>query len=416
MSRDIREDRPFADPFASVEANTPRPMVLGQADITDTERDLQIVDATGLLDSLRDAHEEAFVSLARLARVAVVYSSNPQDYEGIVTPARRTRSYKPYEATAAHIGRQLGEIGLRHVTIMDDISLFRTIADHDQPSPHLVWLNTAGVQGRDPMAQTPGLLEAVGIPYIGHRPAAYATSDNKVTAEGVLRAHGVPTPRSIDLSNLNKAGVATLSQRLVAAADRERFAVVKPINGRGSVGVSRIDLRKHTPSTLAEELQELSEIYSGIKVDEFLAGKEVTVSAVRTADHIIVFPPLLRTVDPNTGIFESLDTQAVAGRAAALDSIDPDLSQVAHTTTTAYDALGLEGLARLDLRADTRGVFAVIDVNPKPDLGTADKKSLSEIAAEHSGVPLHRLIEFILLARIDRGFEAHPRFQEVLNG
>lgn len=298
------------------------------------------------------------------------------------------------------------------MAVADDATLLRRVADPDTPNPDLVWLNTAGIQGRDPMAQTPGLLEASGIPYVGHRPAAYAAADDKVFAEGVLRASGVPVPRSVDLRGLSKEEIAAFAAGLVESG--MSYTLAKPINGRGSVGVERISLEEHTPSTLVEKLTELSGRYNGIKVDEFLPGREATVSVMRTAERTLLFPPLLRTIDQETGIFASLDTQAVAGRAAPLNVTDPGLPQIADTVSRAYSALGLEGLARLDLRENEAGTFSVIDVNPKPDLGTPSKKSLSEIAIEHSDIGLRGLIELVLLCRIDRGFNANPHFRELL--
>jgi D-alanine-D-alanine ligase len=56
-----------------------------------------------------------------------------------------------------------------------------------------VWLNTGGVQGESPMCQTPAMLEAAGIPYIGHSPLNAALLDDKGLFKLACRGLGINT-------------------------------------------------------------------------------------------------------------------------------------------------------------------------------------------------------------------------------
>lgn len=373
--------------------------------------------APELLNYLRDEYSTTIKHIGRRATLTIVHSSDPAKHPGIVASAARSRPYKSYQPTAEHIAQALGQMdpAIENIAVTSDVGLLSQIANPDAPNPGLVWLNTAGVQGRDPMAQTPGLLEATGIPYVGHRPAAYTVSDDKILADAILKAEDVPTPRSFNLKGISNDQIEAISSQLIEGADEEPHILLKPINGRGSVGVERVNLNAITAPRLTDKLRSLSALYGGIKVDEYLPGEEVTVSAIQVGESVAVFPPLTRAIDPTTGIFESLDTQAVADRATVMSASDPHYQQIIDTTARAYRALGLGGLSRIDLRAKN-DTFSVIDVNPKPDLGTPNKASLSEIGARACGLAFSDLIELMLLSRVERGFATHPDFEKsILN-
>lgn len=384
----------------------------GDLDAVPTEARDDFTNGQELLDRLQGEHGDALQQIAERATMAVIHSTDPTDHPGVVTPADRSRPYKSYKDTAEHIGDTLTGVGFDDVSVMSDIDLLRRIADQDTPNPDFAWLNTAGVQGADPMAQTPGLLEATGIPYVGHPTAAYVIADHKVLADMSLGASDVPTPASLDLSEFDTDQLGDLGRSLLRTAKTDPMVLVKPINGRGSVGVERIDLREMTPKELTEKLRAMKAEYGGVKLDEYLPGDEVTVSAMQIVDQIAVLPPLARTIDPETGIFASLDQQAVAGRVDILPVDDPNYQQVVEKTARAYRALGLTGLARMDLRADAHGDFRIIDTNPKPDLGRIGKPSLSEISARACGLAFPDLIQTLLLSRVGRGFKTHPAFVE----
>lgn len=56
-----------------------------------------------------------------------------------------------------------------------------------------MWLNTGGVQGECPLAQTPAVLETAGIPYIGHTPLNAALLDDKGMFKLACSGLGLPT-------------------------------------------------------------------------------------------------------------------------------------------------------------------------------------------------------------------------------
>ena len=67
-------------------------------------------------------------------------------------------------------------MGFDALTLPDGVDLVERLRSS---RVELVWLNTGGVQGECPLAQTPALLETAGIPYVGHTPLNAAMLDDK---------------------------------------------------------------------------------------------------------------------------------------------------------------------------------------------------------------------------------------------
>ena len=124
-------------------------------------------------------------------RIAVIYGGDKDQPGSVVNKTLNPRSWKSYESVARDIQVALWEIGFEHVVVLpDDMRLPQRLADE---GVHLVWLNTGGVQGYNPVSHAPAMLEMLGIPYIGHDPLNAATLDNKDAFKRGLQALGITT-------------------------------------------------------------------------------------------------------------------------------------------------------------------------------------------------------------------------------
>ena len=63
----------------------------------------------------------------------------------------------------------------------------------------IVWLNSSGVHGINPMAHAPSLLEMLGVPYVGHNPLTVSLLDNKHVFKSVCSTATLPTARFVVL-------------------------------------------------------------------------------------------------------------------------------------------------------------------------------------------------------------------------
>ena len=106
-----------------------------------------------------------------------------------------------------------------------------------------VWLNTGGVQGECPLAQTPAVLETAGIPYIGHTPLNAALLDDKGMFKLACSGLGLPTAPFI-VHNPAR-GSCKPESFLKSSMFKRTFGdyqgpfIVKPVNGETTCGRTR---------------------------------------------------------------------------------------------------------------------------------------------------------------------------------
>ncbi|MEX0880064.1 MAG: D-alanine--D-alanine ligase family protein [Thermoanaerobaculia bacterium] len=91
-----------------------------------------------------------------------------------------------------------------------------------------------GTTGEDGVLQ--GFLETLGIPYVGAGVTASAIGMDKAVFKALLRDAGIPTPRALSVSALEKAG----ARARLEAAGVALPVFVKPVCGGSSVGVTKV--------------------------------------------------------------------------------------------------------------------------------------------------------------------------------
>ena len=67
--------------------------------------------------------------------------------------------------------------------------------------PGLVFNISYGIQGQARYTHVPGILEMVGVPYVGSGPLAHSLALDKVVAKMIFLQNGVPTPPFAVLNN-----------------------------------------------------------------------------------------------------------------------------------------------------------------------------------------------------------------------
>ena len=105
-----------------------------------------------------------------------------------------------------------------------------------------------GTGGEDGSFQ--GLLNTLGVPYVGCDVLPAAVSMNKAVAKALIRAVGVPVLPAIAVPRPSGAGFASLGE-LAARVDMPFPVCVKPCNLGSSVGVSQADDRAGLEAALS---------------------------------------------------------------------------------------------------------------------------------------------------------------------
>lgn len=252
-----------------------------------------------------------------------------------------------------------------------------------------------GPWGEDGRLQ--GLLDILGIPYVGSGHLASAMAMDKVVAKGVLASSGLDVPRGFVVSARDNARDPEAAAR--AAQGIGYPLVVKPVSQGSSFGVSMLDRPDQLPAALVESLQ----YDERVMVEERLIGTELTVGVIGADDDLVALP-VIEVVTKR----EFFDYKA---------KYDPDLTEeicparvsdevarrAQDLATRAHVALGCRDLSRTDMILTPDGRMPVLEVNTIPGM-TAN--SLLPKAARVAGLPFDMLLERLIGLALARSGEA----------
>lgn len=225
---------------------------------------------------------------------------------------------------------------------------------------------------------------------VGQLPARQERYDDKFATNTMLREHGVAVAPSLLVDGSH--GQATDA---VASAAMTLPLVVKPVRGRGSQGVSRVDDQASLERAVTGLIHGGAFGHAAI-VEQYLDGQEITITVMPGP---LVLPPVARH-NHTHGIAPYNGAVAVVTNSTVMDSSEyesmegHDNSAVAAIMADcrrAYELVGALAPVRIDCRADSHGKYYIFDVNLKPNMtgagrpGRQDQDSLSAIAARAVG-------------------------------
>jgi D-alanine-D-alanine ligase len=214
-------------------------------------------------------------------------------------------------------------------------------------APDVVFNACEAPLGRSDLeAPCAALFEWLNVPFTGSGGDALALCRRKDRANAVLAAGGVPVPRS------------------------DRFpCIVKPAADDASVSI-----HAHSVCADADALARARQLVDGpVVVQEFLTGREFPVGlwGERGPDCFSIgevrYRNGLQLITYAAKWDEGSDD--FANSPVVYAPIDAPLQNaILASARSAWQALGLRGYARVDVRLDEHGVPCVLDVNPNPDL------------------------------------------------
>jgi D-alanine-D-alanine ligase len=345
-------------------------------------------------------------------RLAVIFGGDKSTPGSVVYPSRNTRSWKSYEAVAADIAAALRRIGFHHVSLMpDDMHLGERLR---REGVHMAWLNTGGIQGYNPTAHAPSMLEMFGVPYVGHDPLTATTLDNKHAFKREAHCAGLPTAAFATWHMSRGPFRPEINSRFqLAFGDYAGPFVVKPVSGRASLHVHVVEDRAGLPDAVAEVYAATENL---VLIEKYLSGREfcIAVAGPVTArgQHLMrrsepfSFAAVERVLSHDEKIFTSMDLRPITkDRCHRLDAnrypaLSSDLHRLARDV---YLEFNLGSLIRIDLRTDETGALKILEANPKPDLKlpAGEVTSLISEGLAETGMEYDDLILSLLADRVD---------------
>ena len=254
----------------------------------------------------------------------------------------------------------------------------------------ILWANTVLYAGH-PIEQA----LSAGVALVGQPPRSVQGFDDKRHTNELLRAAGCPVAAALVIG----APEISLAEERLRERGWEMPVIVKPIRGRGSAGVQRVDRWED----LRSALDSLIPVYgTAVLVEEYLPGEEVTISVLppgsyefedreRQVEQYWSLPPVLR-FNHQDGIAPYSGVVAVTKNSRALGPREEDAALRtlrAHCERAA--AVSARMVIRIDCRQDRSGDWRLFDLNMKPNMtgagrpGRDDQDSLTALAARAMG-------------------------------
>lgn len=228
--------------------------------------------------------------------------------------------------------------------------------------PDVVWPALHGASGEDGALR--GLLDFIGIPYVGSRADASRLAWDKPTAKTIVGRAGVPTPASITLP---RDAFRELGANGILDEIADEFSgplVVKPAQGGSSQGVTMVDDRSLLPRAMVDAYT----YWDVALIEQKITGTEISVGIIDSGDGPVALPAV--EIVPLSGVY-SFEARYNAGetRFYVPARIDEDVAaRAAETALAAHRALGLRHLSRVDIIVDGAGTPWFLEANVLPGL------------------------------------------------
>ncbi len=228
--------------------------------------------------------------------------------------------------------------------------------------PDVVWPALHGASGEDGALR--GLLDFIGVPYVGSRADAARLAWDKPTAKTIVSRAGVRTPSSIALP---RDAFRELGANAILEEIADEFSgplVVKPGQGGSSQGVTIVDDRSLLPRAMVDAYT----YWDVALIEQKITGTEIAVGIIDSGDGPVALPAV--EIEPLSGVY-SFEARYNAGetRFYVPARIDPDAAaRAAEAALAAHTALGLRHLSRVDIIIDGAGTPWFLEANVMPGL------------------------------------------------
>ncbi|MBJ7604072.1 MAG: D-alanine--D-alanine ligase [Candidatus Dormibacteraeota bacterium] len=240
-----------------------------------------------------------------------------------------------------------------------------------------VFIALHGRLGEDGTVQ--GMLELLGLPYTASGVLASALCIDKTRTNRLLAAAGLAVPEFIEVE-------AEAAEELVA-----RFGlplVLKPVREGSTLGLT---IARNVDAA-ASGLLLAGRYDRRVLAQRFVPGVEITLGVLATPE-LQLLPSLEITYENETYDY---DAKYSAGRSHHIipARISAEAIQRAEAdAATAFQALGCEGMARVDFIVDGAGIPWLLEVNTVPGL---TEVSLLPDAARAAGISFEELCQRLL--------------------
>lgn len=226
--------------------------------------------------------------------------------------------------------------------------------------PGMAFNLSYGIQGQARYTHVPGILEMVGLPYVGSNPLAHSLALDKVVAKMLFVQNGVPTPE-FSVMTTPDSPLPDLGYPLI----------VKPKNEAVSLGIKVVNNEEDLKNAALEIFKEFNQ---AVLVEQYIDGREINVGLLGNGINVQTFLPaelIFGSEGPKVYTLE--DKKGTSGREIGVScpaDLDEKTAQYAQEIAkNAFEVIGCYDCARVDIRLDKNGNLYVLEINSLPSLG-----------------------------------------------
>ncbi|MET1033917.1 MAG: D-alanine--D-alanine ligase family protein [Arthrobacter sp.] len=211
-----------------------------------------------------------------------------------------------------------------------------------------------------------GLLELADVPYVGSGVAASAIGMDKHFMKVVFAAAGFRVGPYVVVTD--KQWARDEDAALASAGHLEYPLFVKPSRAGSSVGITRVDV----PDQLRDAVVAARAHDPKVVIEQGIAGREIECAVLegRGCGTPRTSLPGEVAVAEGDHTFYDFEAKYVEGGAARLscpaDLPDEAIAEVRRLAAEAFDAVGAEGLSRVDFFYTPAGEWVVNEINTMP--------------------------------------------------
>lgn len=212
-----------------------------------------------------------------------------------------------------------------------------------------------GRYGEDGTIQ--GLLEVLGLPYIGSGVWSSALAIDKSKTKVFYEHYGIPTPKAVTLYDPDEFTGAELIEQVGSPC------VVKPANEGSALGVYIVK----EPAEVEHALEEAFKLDREVLVETYISGTELTVSVIGNEEPRAL--PIIQIVPEHEFYdFESKYAPGGSQHLCPAPLSAEDTERVQAIALAAHKALGCRGVSRTDIIMDEQGRCWTLETNTVPGM------------------------------------------------
>lgn len=237
-----------------------------------------------------------------------------------------------------------------------------------------------GPWGEDGTLQ--GLLDLLGVPYVGSGVLASALAMDKVAAKAMLAASGLDVARGFPVTARENATDPTAVAR--KAQELGYPLAVKPVRQGSSFGITMVDRPDQLPAAVVDALR----YDDRVLVEERLRGPELTVGVIGNDE--LEALPVIEIVTKHDFFDYRAKYDPELTEEICPARVPADVARRAQDLAIrAHGALGCRGLSRSDFVWSGERM-PILEVNTIPGM---TRNSLLPKAARVAGIPFGELLE-----------------------